>query len=430
MCSQRVIDSWDSVLDGLDRDRALEILDGIADDLRHPPEAWIPIRTAEPFRMIRGLTLGTGSAGVVLFALYLSRLAGRESLGCGIRDAMTDYTRQRLDVIDHPSGFIAGRSGTLWALDFAAEIAGEANADLEAICSRAASELVGTPLANTGGDLWSGLVGYGVFGLQIVRTASGRRLVADVANQLLNWSEHAAGDCPLFSHPELLNTRSRRFYPDGLVNLGVAHGIAGCAGFLALAYHHDLAATAAADLCDRIWTWLSAQEVADDAGTFLPNVLVPGQSPRRGLESWCNGVPGIACVFMMAGRLLEHDDMQAWSLAKAKQMATRFSVDLQLADACLCHGTAGLGHIFNRLSQYTQDSQLHESAASWLKKTMDHQVPGRGVGGYVARGFNREKEICELHEPGLLQGAAGVGLALIAAVTNDAPLWDRALLLG
>jgi hypothetical protein len=55
--------------------------------------------------------------------------------------------------------------------------------------------------------------------------------------------------------------------------------------------------------------------------------------------------------------------------------------------------------------------------------------PGRGIGGYEAwlPGAGGQNWAAD---PGLLTGAAGIALALLAAVTPLEPAWDRVLLLA
>jgi hypothetical protein len=53
-----------------------------------------------------------------------------------------------------------------------------------------------------------------------------------------------------------------------------------------------------------------------------------------------------------------------------------------------------------------------------------------GVAGFPAWESSTDGEGAWRAEPGILTGAAGVGLALLAAATPIAPAWDRMLLLS
>jgi hypothetical protein len=58
--------------------------------------------------------------------------------------------------------------------------------------------------------------------------------------------------------------------------------------------------------------------------------------------------------------------------------------------------------------------------------------PNEAIAGFPARGVdpNRPDQIRWVAEPGILTGAAGVALALLAATTNLEPQWDRMMLVS
>ena len=53
-----------------------------------------------------------------------------------------------------------------------------------------------------------------------------------------------------------------------------------------------------------------------------------------------------------------------------------------VADACLCHGAAGLGHIFHRIFLWTGDPALEDAARRWLGHALEMRVRGAGIAGY------------------------------------------------
>jgi hypothetical protein len=53
---------------------------------------------------------------------------------------------------------------------------------------------------------------------------------------------------------------------------------------------------------------------------------------------------------------------------------------------------------------------------------------GEGVGGFRAQLPDERERLVWIDDPGFLTGAAGIGLALLAAVSPVEPAWDRLLL--
>ena len=98
-----------------------------------------------------------------------------------------------------------------------------------------------------------------------------------------------------------------------------------------------------------------------------------------------------------------------------------------MRDAALCHGAAGLGHLYNRVFQATGRPELAAAARGWFDCALSMRRDGVGVGGFMSwwddgTGWRAT--------PGYISGAAGIGLALLAASSSEPPDWDRALLLS
>jgi hypothetical protein len=77
------------------------------------------------------------------------------------------------------------------------------------------------------------------------------------------------------------------------------------------------------------------------------------------------------------------------------------------------------------MSQATADSRLADAAQFWFARALEMRIPGRGIAGFAAREAGGW-----VADPGILTGAAGIGLALLAAITPIEPEWDRILLLS
>jgi hypothetical protein len=102
-----------------------------------------------------------------------------------------------------------------------------------------------------------------------------------------------------------------------------------------------------------------------------------------------------------------------------------------VVDAPLCHGAIGVGHVFNRIYQATGEPALGEAASLWLERGLAMRRPGGRLGGFHSVMVGPEGEITRrIAYRGILEGAAGIGLALLAATTEVEPEWDRLLMLS
>ena len=231
-------------------------------------------------------------------------------------------------------------------------------------------------------ELMDGLIGLGVYGLERGAAPGGQAIAG-----------HAVAH--LAAQP-----------PEGYHDLGIAHGTAGAVGFLAAAVAG--AVPGAADLLQRAAGWLRAQD----------------RDPAGHAEGWCHGEPGTAAVLIAAGQAADETSWVDHGIAIARHAARTAP---PAADLTLCHGAGGRGHIYNRLAQATGCDELADAARRELGRVLAARRPGTGLGG-----FERIAEVPGRApvEPGLLLGASGLALALLAAVSDRAPSWDRALLLS
>jgi hypothetical protein len=112
--------------------------------------------------------------------------------------------------------------------------------------------------------------------------------------------------------------------------------------------------------------------------------------------------------------------------------AARRSPDASgVIDACLCHGSAGLLHILHRMHHDAPDAVLDQGIRHWRDWTLRarHRDGRPSVAGFSALA-RTDGQPAWIAERGLLNGAAGIGLALLATICDVAPDWDRALLLS
>jgi lantibiotic modifying enzyme len=97
-------------------------------------------------------------------------------------------------------------------------------------------------------------------------------------------------------------------------------------------------------------------------------------------------------------------------------------------DAGICHGTAGIAHIFNRLYRTTKQYRFQEAANYWCLETLKMSKFEDGFAGYKT--WHTEEyggwQPCN----NLLEGIAGIGLSLLSFVMPEDPAWDECLLLS
>jgi len=191
---------------------------------------------------------------------------------------------------------------------------------------------------------------------------------------------------------------------------------------------HD-ARQKARPLLDGAVAWLLAQEPTDRTQSF-PCWVGPGISPKPTRLAWCYGDLGIAVALLQAARGVGETAWEREALRIARRCAGRPVEQSGVRDSGLCHGTAGVGHLFNRLFQATGEEALREAARFWFARTLELRQADKAIAGFPAliSDPERPEEKRWVADPGILTGAAGIALALLAATTDVEPEWDRMML--
>lgn len=408
--------AWQPVLSGGDAERAALILDEIAAAL----SADVPPPTIHD-----GAALTDGLPGWALFFASLDRAfpdRGHDATAARLLDAAVDGSA----TIAGSQDLFEGVTGLAWVIEHLVLIARPEHASaLDDIDAAMFAALEPEP-CETGFDLMSGLVGLGVLALERARSPVARGVLERLVAWLDASAEGTADGISWRTRSDALHPAARARFPTGCHYPGVAHGTAGVVGLLAGLLVRDIAPATTRRLLEGAVAWLLAQEMPGNLALF-PFQLDAGGGRAASRSAWCTGGPGISVMLWRAGQAAGEPEWQSRAMALARAAASRPLPEMGVKDACLCHGTAGLGLIYARWFNVTGDEFFRDESARWFQRTMDHHRPGEAVAGYSAVNAPMNRRDAA---PGLLFGAAGVGLALVAATTAIEPAWDRVILLS
>lgn len=374
---------WSALLDGRARGTAVDRVRAIAAALRS-------VTPAEP-------SLAGGAAGVALFFAYLAQVTGDEADGeAALR--FLEYALEQQDGGTLHASLFEGFTGAAWVL---AHTTGPEDVDPNDAVDEALLALLEPSPWTAHYDLISGLVGFGVYALERLPNPRAIAAIERIVAHLERSAERDDTGITWWTSAELVPVPQRDLFPAGYWNFGVAHGVPGVIAFLAHARAAGVASQDAGRLAEEAVAWLLSRRLPEDQPSRFQSVVARNGATRPAGLAWCYGDPGVAAALLVAGRREE-------AIALALAAGDRSRTDVKVVEAGLCHGAAGLGHLFNRLHQATGDDRLAAAARHWLDRALDLPV----------------------REAGFLEGAAGLGLALLAAATDVEPAWDRILLLS
>lgn len=263
-------------------------------------------------------------------------------------------------------------------------------------------------------DLIAGLVGLGVYFLERGDGLLAREGRAIVKDQLRARALQTPDGLTWHTPPELLPPHQRAAAPLGQRDCGVAHGVPGAAAMLARLGDRAGAADAL--------RWLAS--CALPGAARYPTVIVDGASRGPSRSAWCYGDPGVA-IAAWGAAARSGLPTEPWQ-ELARVAAARPFADTGVNDPMICHGSAGLAHVFNRGFQASGDLVLRDAARAYLARTLAMRS-AEGFAGF-ARAVPTDAGYVWRPDAGLLEGATGVALVLLAAIEPAVPAWDRLLL--
>lgn len=283
-------------------------------------------------------------------------------------------------------------------------------------------------------DTIRGLTGYGAYLLRRNPGSSTMRAVLDYCVHLTE---------PITSHGETLpgwwtetgpsGSPDERF-PGGHANTGMAHGIGGVLALLALAARNGALADEHHATLRTILAWLDRWQEKTGRRPVWPYWVTQGELrsgrlapsvPRR--PSWCYGTAGLARAQQLAalalgdtGRQIDAENALVAALTDPDQLKAT-------TDNGLCHGFAGLAHVAARVAD-----DAHPSTGAQLRAAIPALLAAVNPPGTDPELLATALIQGEEQGPGLLDGAVGTALALLASSTAAPPrsAWDACLLIA
>ncbi len=213
-------------------------------------------------------------------------------------------------------------------------------------------------------------------------------------------------------------------------NLGFAHGMPSIVAMLSKVYLMGVECERCAELIEGAVNYILAQKLpkGNHTSVFGNYALESLEQPHSSRLAWCYGDLGIAVALWRASQALGRKDWESEAKALLRHASIRRDLkENGVMDACFCHGTSGIAHIFNRMWRETGMPECRDAAAYWIGQTLKMAKFEDGLAGYktwqgAERGFRNEY--------GLLEGIAGIGLVLLAYLSDEEPTWDECLLLS
>lgn len=363
-------------------------------------------------------SLYAGMSGMMLFEYLNSKRSGIDS------EYIDNYFEQLsgITIAEVNHTFCTGKSGINWFYNFLYRNGSVDEEDLDLLCfdNELLLKLAVQDMDKDNYDFLHGTIGTAYAMLYNFKTAYTPYFVT-IFGQLERLMNNERNMIPDFDY------KTKKLV-DGRVNLGLAHGIPSVLKFCMQCYSQGVCKDQAKAMALKVIDFLKSNVNTDTTHCYF--AYVSGNAEENAVQSrmaWCYGDLSIAVILHQAGRLFADPQLEQLSVTIALHSASRRSDEsTQVCDAGVCHGSAGLAYMFQKMEHYTRLPELKEAADYWINRTMAFARFEDGPAGF--KKFNPSDHTFET-DYGLLEGAAGIGLVLYTYVTGDFS-WDYCLMLN
>lgn len=371
------------------------------------------------------LGLLEGQPGTALFFFYYARLTGDDTYSEYAFDTMSSV----FDEINNGFGyasFSSGLAGVGWTLEHLVRhgFFEAATDDLLTELDPMLYEKMISDIREKNYDYLHGALGGGLYFLERLPNADARLHLEALIAELETVGLPVGGGGVQWLSTRDFETGKRA------CNTSLAHGTASIIAFLSKVHNAGICTEkTAALLTGTVHHLLNQRLSGGDHLSCFPAWVEDGEEPVSSRLAWCYGDLGIGIALWQAARALENSQWERTAVEVMRHSTGRRALkENTVLDAGLCHGTAGIAHIYNRMYHYTGEDIFKDSAAFWLRETLKMARFGQGNAGF------RTKYADEFGgwviKGGLLEGIAGIGLAFMSTISDIEPAWDRCLLLS
>lgn len=283
-------------------------------------------------------------------------------------------------------------------------------------------ELLATCVDKKEYDLFTGLIGLGLYFLEIQRFDTVAKIVSYIdhlkheQNNSFFWIDHIVKE-------------------DNICDLGLAHGLPSIISFLAECYRQNCEKETCEKLIRGTVNFLiNLYEENKNATHIFPSKInvVTGEKQQANRLAWCYGDLGVALSLWKAYIVLQDENLKDICLhmilnsAKIRldKSGVFSSTKHDCIDTGICHGTSGISHIFNKFFKIFLREELKEAHDYWMSITLQQLEKG------LKFPYDTKNDVWVEHT-GLLEGISGVGMVLLDYQYPDkAKDWDKIYLMN
>lgn len=354
-----------------------------------------------------------GLSGSALFLGYYDKYILKNNSSLHI-EKILNLCIDRINEGDKMLTFCDGISGFAWALIFLQynNLIDDIDEEIFDIFDEYISEWIIYCIENNNFDFLHGSAGGILYMLNRIENTKDRQKIFEptIAKFLASLQNR------YFEIEDFKNFKKRQDFKKRTY-LGLAHGIAGLINILSKLSLLDSFNKDSLSLIDSYNSFLfSIIKESENKISLFPSWLTQKTDIKSAESalSWCSGDLGIGISLLNAAYIIKDQSIKDKALEILIHSSKRILYEKSLlTEPGICHGFFGVYKIFSRAYTLTRENIFLEAKEYWLKKGLVH-----------IKHQNTHNDLS------ILNGQAGIGLALIDAYTKIDHEWGECLLIS
>jgi lantibiotic modifying enzyme len=366
-----------------------------------------------------------GKIGVALFYFYYAKLTNDDKfadLGVELISNVFDEINKEFTYHTHAGG-LAGIGWTVEHLaqnDFIDTDTDEILEDLDPYLHKTMIY----DIQHENYDFLHGAVGNGVYFLSRMTNEKSKEYLKEFIDEMDKISHKDEDGARKWLSTLNIEEKTKGY------NLSLSHGIASIIAFLGKVLETGIYNEKVSLLLNGAVQYLLKYRL--DRKKFFsnfPSWISETEPLSQSRLAWCYGDLGIGISLWQAAQSAKNKEWEKIAVDTLLDSTARKDLkENTVIDAGLCHGAAGIMHIYNRAYHYTGSEAFKDITRYWAEQTLALAKFDDGYAGYKA--WHTEKYGGWVQEAGLLEGIAGIGLAFISLIADIEPKWDRSLFIS
>ena len=218
----------------------------------------------------------------------------------------------------------------------------------------------------------------------------------------------------------LLTSEDKKMFPNGYLNLGLSHGIAGILLAFSVAENYGITIPGHAEYISILINEFIKHEYIVEGITYWPGMInineyLKNNFPKiKQRNSWCYGNVGILCSLYHASNALKNLELRNDINQKIIELSKLNFDEHMFGSIIICHGLSGLLLFYDWYNNVTQSALL----GSDIVKLLDIVVKSYKINGYTAF-LDKDIKGTTRDTLSVIDGSLGCVLTLLTFIKKD-----------